>query len=327
LRSGFVGFQAARPILVTPRRGVLQCEGPAAVVSRAAGSARLNLEGEPSMAERQAPRRIVIRPLPKVVFLYPTWILAIICAVWAQLGGVNYVLQSAGEPKPAVTASQDASAVTPTTGDGVTGAATEVDAEAPANPPAQQVVRVPPRWLGNTFMVVFLLNLIIFSFDFPRTRGLVLLFGGVALLLFLVHFEIIGPLADLFRKLQPFADVQFYTALALFMAVVAGCVIFHTRFSYFEIEGNSILHYTGFLGKSRRYPTPNLRRQLEITDVFEFLLLRSGKYTFYPAQEQEALVLEVVPNILRKDKELEMMMGTVKMDAVEDDFRQDQPTV
>lgn len=269
------------------------------------------------MAERHAPRRIVIRPLPKIVFLYPTWILAIICAVWAQVGGVPYVQQRAADPAPAAVASENPSA----------GTATEGSAASASTGEVAHVVKAPPRWLGNTFMVVFLLNLIIFSFDFPRTRGLVILFGGVALLLFLVHFEIIGPLADLFRKLQPFADVQFYTALALFMAIVAGCVVFHTRFNYFEIEGNSIIHYTGFLGKSRRYPTPNLRRQMEITDVFEFLLLRSGKYIFYPAQEQEALILEVVPNIMKKDKELQMMMGTVKMDAVEDDYLNDQPTV
>ncbi|MBK9384600.1 MAG: hypothetical protein IPN34_07250 [Planctomycetes bacterium] len=274
------------------------------------------------MAERHAPRRIVIRPLPKIVFLYPTWILAIVCAVWAQVAGVPYVPQRAGDPAPAAVASEN-----PGTGSAVEGSAVESSATSASASEVAHIVKAPPRWLGNTFMVVFLLNLIIFSFDFPRTRGLVILFGGVALLLFLVHFEIIGPLADLVRKMQPFADVQFYTALALFMAVVAGCVAFHTRFNYFEIEGNSIIHYTGFLGKSRRYPTPNLRRQMEITDVFEFLLLRSGKYVFYPAQEQEALILEVVPNILKKDKELQAMMGAVKMDAVEDDVASDQPTV
>lgn len=287
------------------------------------------------MAERQAPRRIVIRPLPKIVFLYPTWILAIVCAVWAQIGGVSYVQQLT--PAAVANDARAAGAATGTVGGAAgsdatsgSGAATAPAETAPADAaPAgtAHVVKAPPSWLGNAFMVVFLLNLIIFSFDFPRTRGLVILFGGVALVLFLVHFEIIGPLADLFRSLQPFADVQFYTSLALFMAVVAGCVFFHTRFNYYEIEGNSILHYTGFLGKSRRYPTPNLRRQMEITDVFEFLLLRSGKYIFYPAQEQEALVLEVVPNILRKDREIEMMMGTVKMDAIEDDFPNDAPVV
>jgi hypothetical protein len=279
------------------------------------------------MAERQAPRRIVIRPLPKIVFLYPTWILAIVCAVWAQIGGMTYVEQlapvSTTASAPAVETGAAAAGTAPVSG----GNASTGDGATTSEVPAAHVVKAPPRWLGNTFMVVFLLNLIIFSFDFPRTRGLVILFGGVALLLFLVHFEIIGPLADLFRQLQPFADVQFYTALALFMAIVAGCVFFHTRFNYYEIEGNSILHYTGFLGKSRRYPTPNLRRQMEITDVFEFLLLRSGKYIFYPAQEQEALVLEVVPGILRKDRELEMMMGTVKMDAIEDDFPNDSSVV
>ena len=40
---------------------------------------------------QQAPRRITLRPLPKIVFLYPTFILAIVCAVWAQIGGARFV--------------------------------------------------------------------------------------------------------------------------------------------------------------------------------------------------------------------------------------------
>lgn len=268
----------------------------------------------------QAPRRIILRPLPKIVFLYPTLILAIVCALWSQFGGERFVKQLPAESGAHATA--DAAGGANGDGSAATGSET-AGAGGTAEAPAPRTLKGPPRWLGNTFMIVFLLNMIVFSFDFPRTRGLVLLLGGIALILFLVHFEVIGPLAELFQKLQPFADAQFYTALALFMGLIGVLVLIHTRFNYFEIEGNSIIHHTGFLGKSRRYPTPNLRRQLEITDVFEFFLLRSGKYIFYPSQEQEALVLDVVPGILSKDKQIELMMGVVKMDAIEDDARGD----
>src|SRR5262245_13791556 len=78
------------------------------------------------------PDRIIIRPWPKIVFLYPTWIVATI--LWL----ISFL-------SPA----------------GASGSA----------------------GLGNVFMIVFFLNLMVFSFDFSRIKSITILVSIIAVVL------------------------------------------------------------------------------------------------------------------------------------------------
>ncbi|MCB9882480.1 MAG: hypothetical protein H6834_11880 [Planctomycetes bacterium] len=255
-----------------------------------------------SSTDTITPRRVILRPLPKIVFLYPTWIVATFCAIVAGSWGTPLDLPETKAEAAAIVAPVE-----------MTAAATPETPQGAAEQPAVETVKLVPRWAGGMFMIVFFLNMLIFAFDFPRTRSLLILFATVALLLTLNQFDALGPLGQLLSDVHPYANDHFFWSFSIFLLAIFASILIYTRFNYYEIAGNSILHHTGFLGKSKRYPTPNLRRSKEITDIFEFVLLGAGQYIFYPAQEREAIVLDVVPFIERKERAIQMLMSTIQI--------------
>ena len=244
------------------------------------------------MASGDKVSRVIIRPLPKIVFLYPTWIIATFCAIVASMS----------DEVPVTTATADAAIIS----------APEAPAEGDAAN-AAKTVKLVPLWAGALFIMVFYINMLIFAFDFPRTRSLLLLFAGIAILLILHNMGALGPINDLVGGIHPYANDHFFWSISIFLLVIFLCVAIYTRFNYYEILGNSILHHTGFLGKSKRYPTPNLRRSKEITDVFEYVLLRAGQYVFYPSGERDSIVLDVVFNIEKKERMIQQLMGRIQI--------------
>jgi hypothetical protein len=159
-----------------------------------------------------------------------------------------------------------------------------------------------------TFLIVAGLNLIVLSFEFPRTTSLTLLFLIVAVIfgaLWLNHYWVFLPqLRDWVARLTPEANSQFYWLLAVVLTVIYVFVFIDTRFDYWEIMPNEILHHHGILGNVNRFPAPQLKFEKEITDVFEFFLLRSGRLLLHPSTERRAIVLENVPNINRREDEI-----------------------
>jgi hypothetical protein len=91
-------------------------------------------ESRPESHPASRPDSVIIRPWPKIVFLYPTMLCAAICWI-SQL--------VMGSPAPAE------------------GAAAAVE--------------IGSRTLGNTFTVVFFLNLLVFAFDFSRIKSITLI--------------------------------------------------------------------------------------------------------------------------------------------------------
>ena len=88
--------------------------------------------------ETLSQRSVIIRPWPKVVFLYPTLLCSLVCWFAQLLQGSE-------------------------TGAG--GAAVEIGSRA----------------LGNTFLALFFLNLLVFAFDFSRIKSITLVVVLVAL--------------------------------------------------------------------------------------------------------------------------------------------------
>ena len=87
----------------------------------------------------------------------------------------------------------------------------------------------------------------------------------------------------------------------------------NTRFSYWEIQPNEILHHHGFLGDVHRYPTRGLRMKKEITDVLEYILLRAGTLVLDPQGEERPIVLENVIGLNKVEDKIHRLLGTLKV--------------
>ena len=92
---------------------------------------------------------VIIRPWPKVVFLYPTFVASTIFFLlsWLNIG-------------------------------------------------------VAPETLGNTWMLVFLLNILVFSFDFSRIWSIVMVFGVALLIVLIFWLDLTGYMGQLLGRIH-----------------------------------------------------------------------------------------------------------------------------
>ncbi|MEI6540325.1 MAG: hypothetical protein WCO86_12505, partial [Planctomycetota bacterium] len=114
-------------------------------------------------------------------------------------------------------------------------------------------------------------------------------------------------------KIKPAANSSFYlifTALMLFLYIG---VLISRRFDYWEVKGNELLHHHGFLSNLERFSAPNLRIDKEINDVFEYMLLRSGRFIIHASNERRAIVLENVLFINDKEERITKMLGALQV--------------
>ena len=90
-------------------------------------------------------------------------------------------------------------------------------------------------------------------------------------------------------------------------------VLVSRRFDYWEVKGNELLHHHGFLSNLERFSAPNLRIDKEINDVFEYLLLQSGRLIIHASNERRAIVLENVLFINKKEERITKMLGALQV--------------
>ncbi|MEX0717664.1 MAG: hypothetical protein WD066_13810 [Planctomycetaceae bacterium] len=168
------------------------------------------------------------------------------------------------------------------------------------------------------FLVLLALNLVVFSFDFPRTTSLTLFFFVVALVVGLWSLATLKPglmpaALRFFTSLDPLANATFYFMFAGVLGLIFIGVAVSVRFDYWEVRPNELLHHHGILSDLKRYPAPQLRIDKEINDVFEYLLLRSGRLILHPSQERRAIVLDNVFFINRKEEQITRMLGALQV--------------
>ena len=170
--------------------------------------------------------------------------------------------------------------------------------------------------VGLWFLLIFGLNLIVLSFEFPRTTSLTLVFFVVAVIFGALwinykYYPFLPFLSDLVAKLEPSANAQFYWLFAGILGLIYLFVFIDTRFDYWEMMPNEIIHHLGILGNVNRFPAPQLKMEKEITDVFEFMLLGSGRLLLHPSSERRAIVLDNVPNINRRERDIQGLLGVL----------------
>ena len=215
-------------------------------------------------------KRILLISYPKIVFLYPTFFMAMIAAFVTWLSPASSV--------------------------GVT----------------------------IVFLGMLSLNLVVLTFDFPRTTALTLI-AIVAMFVMGVflsaHYspDLVPFLGDVLGALKPQANHVFYFMFAAILFCFYLAVLVAVRYDYWEIQNNELLHHHGFLSDLKRYPAPSLRVDKEINDVFEYMLLQSGRLILHARSESRAIVLDNVLFINRKEALLTKMLGSLQVSMRDDD--------
>jgi hypothetical protein len=180
---------------------------------------------------------------------------------------------------------------------------------------------------GLAFMVVLGFNYCVLGFDFPRTASLTLIFSVIAIILAAIllneRAEFLPALADRTADLKPSANATFYWMYAIILTIIMVIVwVLHRFVDYWEVLSNEIIHHHGILGGIERLPAPGVRLEKDITDVFEYLLLRSGRLVITPAGESRAIIMDNVPNINRIEDGVKAILGVTEVS-----FRQRDSTL
>lgn len=264
--------------------------------------------------------RIYLISYPKIVFLYPTFFMALLAGLIIYFGGesgtpVNPVGNTAGINTSEDGATEDAAA---------DGEATE-EAALPVSPKGYVVYHSRTQEVATLlFLGVLTLNLCVVTFDFPRTTSLTLFFFIAMLIMgvfltFTYKPDLVPMIGGIFKHLRPWANAQFFFLISGILFCFYLAVLVAVRYDYWEVRPNELLHHHGFLSDLKRYPAPNLRIDKEINDVFEYMLLRSGRLILHARHETRAIVLDNVIFINHKEQLLTKMLGALQVSVRDDD--------
>lgn len=217
--------------------------------------------------------RIVLVAHPKIVFLYPTFIMSLVAGfytLWARNPGG--------------------------TGEHV---------------------------ISLIFLLVLGFNLVVIAFEFPRTTSLTIFFAmlavGIALWFFFTMYPDWWPwIHHILASLHPAANATFYFLFAGILALLFLGVMINVQFDYWEVRQNELLHHHGIWSNQERFAAPNLRIDKEINDLFEYMLLGSGRLVLHPSEERRAIVLDNVFFVNRKEAALTKLLGALQVEVKTD---------
>lgn len=178
-----------------------------------------------------------------------------------------------------------------------------------------------PAWdhvFGGAFLVCFTFNLLVITYDFPRSTSLTMLAVMVAAVLGIIlinqRYVIIAPLQQWLSTLDLNASADFYYAIfaGMFLLFIGMALV--TRFDYWELTSNELIHHSGLLGNSERFSTAGLKLNTEINDVFEYILAGAGRIIMTIPGAPRPVVLE---NVLRFNSIMERSKQLLSRRVVE----------
>ncbi len=170
--------------------------------------------------------------------------------------------------------------------------------------------------LGAIWITVFFANLFVIAFDTSSTKFFILLFVAIILILlftFIFHPDTIISQVLSF-EVTIIMSYQFYLSSAVVLAFTFLIVWIASRFDYWKLERNEVIHKKGIFVSVVRYPTKNLRVKKEIPDIFEFLLLRSGSIHLFLGN-QEMVYLDTILNINKKAKKIDYLLSDIEVEV------------
>ena len=260
----------------------------------------------------QPHRGVRIFTYPKTIFLWPTFLAAVISALVMLSSG-----NATQDPtRPLKSATSEVSKVEVNNPDLTPG-----QAKANLATPIRRF-STPQNLAGLLFVTVFFLNLIIMSIDFPRFTIIAIILGAAALL-FLglyvnVFFNLVPPLVRALESIFLVANAQFYILIAVSILTMMG-IIWVTRYlDYWVILPNEILHNHGPFSDLERFPTSNLKFDKEIPDILEYALLGSGRLVLHIYGHPKAYVLDSVLWIDSKEAELKKITSRMEVRITSD---------
>lgn len=257
---------------------------------------------------------------PKIVFLYPTVLTSLLCSIfmWVKGGSEKPVIVQP-PASAAATAPQDSPRILLASASEMGSAQDGLPAEKDETTSvAQPVVHTYKHWCARIFLIVLGLNLVVISFEFPRTTSLTWFFAITTLaiglwFLFTLYDSLAPALLRGLLSIQPEANASFYMIFTAIMMGLFVAVLVSRRVDYWEVRGNELLHHHGFLSNLERFNATNLRIDKEITDVFEYMLLRSGRLIIHGRDDRRAIVLENVLGINKKELQITQMLGALQV--------------
>lgn len=138
------------------------------------------------------------------------------------------------------------------------------------------------------FLGLFLINLVVLSFDFPR-NAMIALVVAIALVAVTAawinseRFEVFSATRRFFDWFEPQANHQFYWILTVGMSILFLLVLMiQTKLDYFMLDSMQLVHHRGWMEATERFPAPGMHVEKDIPDVFEFFLLGSGRLILRP---------------------------------------------
>jgi len=166
-----------------------------------------------------------------------------------------------------------------------------------------------PSWVGVTWMSAFLFNLIVISFDFNEERTLIVVLAVVAGVLALLYTDVLGDVAGFLGGLHPQMNATFYWMIFGAFSVVFLFAWLHSRFDYWVIEPNEVIHRYGVFPKMKRFSTESLRWDKVVPDILERILLGAGTIILTVPQEQYPIVIQHVIGIGGVDDRIASILG------------------
>ncbi len=169
-------------------------------------------------------------------------------------------------------------------------------------------------WLGGIWLIIFFSNFFVTSLDFPSAKFLIVILGIliiVLLLIFLGLFPSLKEVGIFSENLHLGLPPEFYMIMTLILGLILGLVVLTSRFDYYKIERNEIIHKKGiFSSHIERFPVRGLRIKKEIPDVFEYLMFRVGSLTLIFA-EGNVVHLNTVLNINKKEEQIDFLLSSL----------------
>ncbi len=222
--------------------------------------------------KKKTPSKVVLVSYPKIVFLYPSFVVSLVAAIYLSV------------------------------------------ARPPLDDTSTEAIVISVVFLG-----VWATNLVVLAFDFPRTSSLSLFFLAVVVVLGGVLLSVLKPealpyVAGRLRLFHPMANATFYWTFSISLGLATLGAMIVARFDRWEARPNELLHHQGLWGNVDRFPAPGVRIDKEITDVFEYLLLHAGRLVLHVSSERRAIVLENVPFVSRKERDLTRLLGALQVD-------------
>jgi hypothetical protein len=262
---------------------------------------------------------------PKVIYIFPSALVALICAIgmWSlphKVYDTRDTPPSAATQTTTTSSSAGKNSITTTTTE------TASDASAPAAAVKTKLDRFQSaqNLLGILFLSILGFNLLVMALDFPRFElvGVILLvLFGLFFVLWLGAFfrlDLMRPIHAVFESVYCFANAGFYLVYFLMVAFLLFLVYITRWLDYWEVMPNEILHHHGPLSDLERFPTMNLKFDKEIPDVLEYALLGAGRLVLHVPNVEKALVLDNVLFINSKEIALKSLMSRLEVRITSD---------